>query len=72
VRIVGHSPDGRYSLIKEVITDPHQPTLLIKYAPRRRSRVAEEVASVCSVAPHLAVGGWGNDGNVTQSSGMSF
>src|ERR1039457_2856702 len=29
VRIVSHSPDGRYHLFKEVITDPHLPTLLI-------------------------------------------
>src|SRR5713226_6884232 len=29
VRIVSSSPDGRYRLIKEVITDPHQPTVLI-------------------------------------------
>src|SRR5271167_3535348 len=29
VKIVSHSPDGRYRLSKEVITDPHQPTLLI-------------------------------------------
>src|SRR6266481_1898794 len=29
VRITGHPPDGRYRLTKEVITDPHQPTLLI-------------------------------------------
>src|SRR5260370_25388162 len=29
VRIVSHSPDGRYRLTKEVITAPHQPTLLL-------------------------------------------
>ncbi|HSY79078.1 MAG TPA: hypothetical protein VK884_05690, partial [Verrucomicrobiae bacterium] len=29
VKIVNHSPDGRYHIFKEVITDPHQSSLLI-------------------------------------------
>ncbi|MEA2648214.1 MAG: glucoamylase, partial [Candidatus Binataceae bacterium] len=72
VRIVGHSPDGRYSLIKEVITDPHQPTLLINARLEGDPELLKKLHLYVLLAPHLAVGGWGNDGNVTQIVGHEF
>jgi glucoamylase len=72
VRIVGHAPDGRYSLIKEVITDPHQPTLLINARLEGDAELLEKLHLYVLLAPHLAVGGWGNSGNVARIVGHEF
>ena len=72
VRIVGNSPDGRYQLTKEVITDPHQPTLLIDARLGGDPEFLNKLHLYVLLAPHLAVGGWGNNGNVTQIVGHEF
>src|SRR6266481_2482056 len=72
VRIVNHSPDGRYNLIKEVITDPHQPTLLINARLEGDPELLKKLHLYVLLAPHLCVGGWGNDGNVTRIVGHEF
>src|SRR5260370_16033655 len=72
VRIVSHSPDGRYRLTKEVITDPHQPTLLINAKLDGDADLLKKLHLYVLLAPHLGVGGWGNDGNVTRIVGHEF
>ncbi len=72
VRIVGNSPDGRYRLIKEIVTDPHQPTLLINTRLEGDAELLKKLHLYVLLAPHLNVGGWGNDGNVTQIVGHEF
>ncbi|MDB5107525.1 MAG: glycoside hydrolase 15-related, partial [Candidatus Binatus sp.] len=72
VRIVGHAPDGRYHLIKEVITDPHQPALLIRVKLEGDAELLKKLHLYALLAPHLAVGGWGNNGNITEIVGHRF
>src|SRR5579863_851440 len=72
VRIVSHAPDGRYNLIKEVITDPHQPALLINASLEGDAELLKRLHLYVLLAPHLGVGGWGNSGNVTRIVGHEF
>src|SRR5260370_7195680 len=53
VRIVSHSPDGRYHLIKEVITDPHQPTLLINARAQGNTDLLKHPHLFPFLSPHL-------------------
>lgn len=53
-------PEGRYAILKEIISDPHQPCLLMnvrfELAPEWKSRLHFYVL----LAPHLEGGGWKN------------
>ncbi|MGA9725212.1 MAG: glycoside hydrolase family 15 protein [Candidatus Binatus sp.] len=72
VRIVSSSPDGRYRLLKEVITDPHLPTLLIHTRLEGDAELLKKLHLYVLLAPHLGVGGWGNNGHVTRMVGHEF
>ena len=78
-RISGHTlgfhctnsdPDGRYSISKEVITDPHLPCVLQRTrltGPDEKFLTTLKLFALC--APHLQVGGYGNTGYVTTANG---
>jgi glucoamylase len=72
VRIANSSPDGRYRLIKEIITDPHQPTLMIHTKLEGDAELLKKLHLYLLLAPHLGVGGWGNNGNVARIVGHEF
>ncbi len=72
VRIVSHSPDGRYHLFKEVITDPHLPTLLINTRLEGDPELLKKLHLYVMLAPHLCVGGWGNNGYLAEIVGHEF
>ncbi len=59
-RISSADPKGRYSLVKEVICDPHQSCVLVN----AKFEIAKEWQGKLHVyvllAPHLEVGGWAN------------
>jgi len=71
-KITNVDPDGRYSIEKQIITDPHLNCLLIhtkfNVAPAWRGRLHLYV--LC--APHLEIGGWHNNGEVMQAKGRHF
>ena len=65
--------NGRYRLIKEIIADPHLPCLLIDARldgddPAFLAKLHLYVL----LAPHLRVGGWGNNGNAALIVGHEF
>src|SRR5271170_4803561 len=78
-RISGHTlgfhctnsdPDGRYSINKEVITDPHLPCVLQRTrltGPDEKFLTTLKLFALC--APHIQVGGYGNTGYVTIANG---
>src|SRR5579863_5449487 len=72
IKIVSHSPDGRYHLFKEVITDPHQPTLLINTRLEGDPELLKKLHLYVLLAPHLCVGGWGNSGYLSRIVGHDF
>ncbi|MGE5326965.1 MAG: hypothetical protein ACM3NO_07990, partial [Deltaproteobacteria bacterium] len=59
-RIVSTDPQKRYRLVKEIISDPHQPCVLIdgRLEPGRGWEGRLQVYVL--LAPHLELGGWGN------------
>ena len=81
-RISGHTlgfhctnsdPDGRYSISKEVITDPHFPCVLQRTrltGPDEKFLNTLKLFALC--APHLQVGGYGNTGYVKGGVGKSL
>ena len=73
VRITSCDRENRYRIIKEIITDPHQPCLLID--ARLESDDPAFLARLhlyVLLAPHLGVGGWGNNGHAGLIVGHEF
>ncbi|MGA8711048.1 MAG: glycoside hydrolase family 15 protein [Thermoplasmata archaeon] len=71
-RTEAEAPGGGYTLRKDIITDPHQPCLLVRTrlevtAPELVGRLRLYVLA----APHLNVGGWGNTATVYEVLGRS-
>src|SRR6202161_3450802 len=65
-KIVSHPPDGPYHIFKEIITDPHQPTLLVNPRLEGDEELLKKLHLYVLLAPHLNVGGWGNSGYLTR------
>jgi glucoamylase len=72
VKITNADPEGRYSIKKRIITDPHLSCLLVhtkfNVAPEWQGRLHLYV--LC--APHLKIEGWHNNGEVTEARGRKF
>ncbi|MGE5189842.1 MAG: glycoside hydrolase family 15 protein [Gemmatimonadota bacterium] len=68
-RITNADPEGRYSIVKEVISDPHLPCLLVKTTLRGDDPFLERLRLYALCAPHLGMGGWGNNACVTEIAG---
>ena len=67
-QITNSDPKGRYVITKEVISDPHLPSLLQNTRFTSRMGAGKlELFALC--APHLEVGGWGNSASVEEISG---
>ncbi len=69
VRIVGHDPLGRYTLTKEIISDPHQSTVLIHVRLDGEEDFLSRLKVYALLAPHLEVGGTGNSARVIDVGG---
>lgn len=72
VRMINSDPAGRYRIVAEVIADPHQPCLLIETALEGDPAFLRKLHLYVLVAPHLEVGGWGNNGNAAAIAGREF
>jgi len=72
VRIVNRDPQGRYEIIKEVLSDPHQPTVLMNVRLEGDPDFLKRLHLYVLLAPHLGVAGWHNDGNSTSIVGRDF
>jgi len=72
VRITNADPEGRYRIIMEVIADPHQASVLIDTCLEGDPDLLPRLHLYAVLAPHLEVGGWGNNGNVARIAGREF
>ena len=64
-RVRGEDPSHRYRIHKEVIGDPHLPCLLMRTGIEVADpSLAERLRVFVLAAPHLDVGGWGNNATV--------
>ncbi len=71
-RITNRDPEGRYTIIKEIITDPHLPCILqntkLIAEPQWYSRL--KLYLLC--APHIHVGGSNNNAQVAEIAGKKI
>jgi len=70
-RCTNADPDGRYTITKEVIGDPHLPCLLQRTQITGKDSAflaGLKIFALC--APHLEIGGAGNNGYVTIANGQ--
>jgi glucoamylase len=72
VRMTNADPDGRYQIIAEVIADPHQPCVLIETRLEGEADFLKRLHLYVLLAPHMEVGGWGNNGNAASIAGREF
>src|SRR5262249_15768143 len=70
-RIVNSDPEGRYAIAKEVIADPHLPCLLQHTVLDGEEAFLRTMRLYVVCAPHLQVGGWGNNARVIEVAGWS-
>ena len=71
-KVTNSDPEGKYSIEKTIIGDPHLPCLLVRtrfnVAPAWQGRLHLYV--LC--APHLQIGGWHNNANVVDARNHRF
>ena len=71
-KITNRDPEGRYTIEKQIIGDPHLTCLLVHtkfdVVPEWRGRLHLYV--LC--APHLGIGGWHNNGEIVEAKGRRF
>ncbi|MGH9522747.1 MAG: glycoside hydrolase family 15 protein [Terriglobales bacterium] len=66
--VVMTSPDGRYRLVKEIITDPHQNSVLMNVSVEAYDELLDQLHVYALCAPHLKIGGWNNNAEVVKSN----
>lgn len=69
VRITSRDPEGRYSLIKEIISDPHYPVILVHVRVEGEESLLQRLKVYPLLAPHLEGGGAGNSARAVEVNG---
>src|SRR6185503_4911472 len=65
-------PEGRYRIVKEIISDPHLPTVLVHTRLEGSEKFLERLHLYVLLAPHLEIGGWGNSAAKFSSAGRTL
>ena len=71
-RVVNSDNEGRYSITKDVIADPHLPCLLQRTSVNGDREFLNALRIYVFCAPHLQVGGWGNNARVIEVAGRTI
>lgn len=71
-RITNTDPEGRYAVVKEVISDPHLPCVLQHTWLEGDEQLLKQLRLYALCAPHLEVGGWGNNAQVVEVAGWDI
>jgi glucoamylase len=71
-RCTNSDPDGRYAIVKEMITDPHLACVLQRTKLTGDEAFISQLQLYALCAPHLEVGGWGNNGYVAELNGRKI
>ena len=69
VGMVNCDPEGRYTISKEIISDPHAPVLLMRVKFSGDDAVLRKLKAFALLAPHLDGGGAHNNGHVLDVAG---
>ena len=70
--ITNSDPDGRYTITKEIISDPHLTCLLQHTKLSGNEEVLSKLKLYALCAPHLEVGGWGNNAQIAEIGGKKI
>jgi glucoamylase len=65
-RCTNSDPDGRYAIVKEIITSPHLACVLQRTKLTGDEAFVSKLRMYALCAPHLEVGGWGNNGYIVE------
>jgi len=65
-------PGGRYTIVKEIIADPHLPSVLQRVQLTGDEAIISKLRLYALCAPHLQVGGWNNNGYVIEVAGRKI
>lgn len=68
-RYTNREPAGRYTLIKEIICDPHHSVLLVHARLEGDAELLKRLKVYALLAPHLDVGGEGNSARAADVAG---
>ena len=71
-RCTNSDPGGRYAIVKEIITDPHLACILQHTQLTGDESFISKLQLYALCAPHLQVGGWGNNGYVIEVAGRKI
>ena len=63
---------GRYTIVKEIIADPHFPCVLQRVQLTGDEALISKLRLYALCAPHLQVGGWDNNGYVIEVAGRKI
>ena len=69
VRYINRDPEGRYTLTKEIIADPHQCAILIQLRLEALPDLLPRLKIYALLAPHLDGGGAGNSAHAIDIAG---
>src|SRR6516162_6959120 len=67
-RIVSTDDKQRYRITREILSDPHESCVLIHTRLEAADDPLAQLRLFALLAPHLDVGGWGNNGNVARTA----
>jgi glucoamylase len=70
-RVTNRDPNGRYTIVKEIIADPHYPCILQETTLDSEPALLSRLRFYVLCAPHLAGGGWGNNAFVIEAAGRT-
>jgi len=70
VRVKGSDPNGRYTVTKEFISDPHHPVVLMNVKIEGDEAVLSQLKCYALLAPHLDGGGAGNSARSISMAGQ--
>jgi glucoamylase len=70
-RCTNSDPAGHYSIVKEIIADPHLACVLQHTRLTGDESFLSKLRLYALCAPHLEVGGWGNNGTVARVAGRT-
>ncbi len=71
-RVTSRDPDGRFRLVKEIISDPHQPCVLVHTKVEGDEDFLERLKIFVLLAPHLDVSGSGNSAQRMRVNGENL
>jgi glucoamylase len=67
--ITNREKEGRYSIHKTILGDPHQNCLLVQTHLQAPPELLQKLKMYVLCAPHLEIGGWHNNGEVLRLDG---